>query len=61
MPGTLLSRHYKGINIRVMVLDTGFEYNGEVYRSLTAVTRKVTGTRWNGYHFFGLLKEGGKA
>lgn len=56
MPGAILIRHYKGIVIRVLVMDKGFEYNGEVYRSLTAITRKVTGTRWNGYHFFGINK-----
>ncbi|MDP8239768.1 MAG: DUF2924 domain-containing protein [Candidatus Hatepunaea meridiana] len=54
MPGAILSRQYKGTTIRVMVLEKGFEYNGEVYRSLTAVTRAVTGSRWNGFHFFGL-------
>lgn len=54
MPGAILSRPYKGSVIKVMVLEKGFEFNGEVYRSLTAITRLVTGTRWNGYHFFGL-------
>jgi len=34
------------------VLDDGFEYAGILYRSLTAVARAVTGTHWNGYHFF---------
>lgn len=58
MPGAILSRPYKGTVIRVMVLEKGFEFNGEVYRSLTAITRLVTGTRWNGYHFFGLQQTG---
>ena len=61
MPGTILSRPYKGGVIRVMVLEKGFEFNGEVYRSLTAITRQVTGTRWNGYHFFGLRQTGDRA
>ena len=57
MPGAILTRQYKGSIIRVMVLERGFEYNGEVYRSLTAVARTVTGSRWNGFLFFGLQKE----
>ena len=61
MPGTVLNREYKGAFIRVMVMEKGFEYNGEVYRTLTAITRKVTGTRWNGYHFFGLRSERARA
>ena len=54
MPGTILTRTYKGRDIQVRVLPGGFEYEGEVYRSLTAVARQVTGTHWNGYHFFRL-------
>ncbi|RLC67212.1 MAG: DUF2924 domain-containing protein [Chloroflexi bacterium] len=61
MPGTILTRRYKGTTIQVMVLEKGFEYNGEVYRSLTAVTRAVTGTGWNGFHFFGLRRKEVKA
>jgi len=57
MPGAILSRNYKGSVIRVMVLEKGYEYNGEIYRSLTAIARLVTGARWNGFHFFGLLKD----
>ncbi len=57
MPGAILSREYQGETIRVMVLDKGFEYAGQVYRSLTAVARAVTGSHWNGYHFFGLAKK----
>ena len=41
-----------------LVLPNGFEYEGEVYRSLSAVAKAVTGTHWNGYHFFNLLKGG---
>lgn len=54
MPGTLLTRNYKGRTINVRVLPNGFEYQDEVYRSLSAVTKSVTGSHWNGYHFFGL-------
>ena len=58
MPGTVLTRTYKGETISVMVLDRGFEFDGDIYKSLTAVAKSVTGTHWNGYHFFGLKKEG---
>ena len=56
MPGAILTRRYKGRTIEVRVLPDGFEYEGEVYKSLSAVARAVTGTHWNGYHFFQLGK-----
>jgi len=61
MAGTLLKRQYKGQTVQVRVLDKGFEFDGEVYRSLSAVTRKVTGAHWNGYAFFDLPKPGKEA
>lgn len=59
VPGTVLTREYRGRTVAVAVLDDGFEYGGAVYWSLTAVARAVTGTHWNGYHFFGLGGKGG--
>ena len=56
MPGTLVTREYKGQTIQVMVLDNGFEYEGQVYRSLSRIAKVVTGSHWNGYGFFGLKK-----
>lgn len=56
-PGTVLTRRYKGQLIEVTVLPRGFEWSGEVYRSLTAVARAVTGSHWNGHLFFGLKGE----
>jgi len=58
MPGTVLTREYRGRTIAVTVLDEGFECEGKVYRSLSAVARAVTGTRWNGLLFFGLAGKG---
>jgi hypothetical protein len=58
MPGAVIIRQYKGETIEVKVLPKGFEYEGEIYRSLSAVARKVTGTHWNGYHFFQLGRKG---
>lgn len=60
LPGTALQRDYKGRMVRVMVLRDGFEFEGERYRSLTAVAEAVTGKHWNGFHFFGLRKNGGQ-
>jgi hypothetical protein len=58
MHGAILVRKYKGREIRVTVLKNGFEYDGKVYRTLSAVAQAVTGTHWNGYHFFNLAKKG---
>jgi len=60
LPGTILTRKYKGRTVQVMVLDKGFDYEGHVYRSLTAVAEAVTGTHWNGLAFFGLSGNGGR-
>ena len=55
-PGTLLMRRFKGHDYRVTVLPNGFEYDGEVYRSLSAVAHAITGSHWNGLLFFGLTE-----
>ena len=52
--GTILSRDYKGRSIRVRVLEQGFEWEGEVYRSLSGVAKAVTGSHMNGFRFFEL-------
>jgi len=54
MPGTILTRQYRGRLIEATVLPKGFEWEGEVYRSLSAVAKAVTGSHWNGFLFFGL-------
>ncbi len=59
LPGTALTRDYKGQMVRVTVLTDGFECHGQRYRSLTAVAKAVTGKHWNGHHFFGLRTNGG--
>lgn len=58
MPGTVLTRDYKGTELRVTVLANSFEFEGEVYKSLSAVAKAVTGQHWNGYYFFGLQTTG---
>lgn len=57
-PGTILERQFGGRSHRVLVLPDGFEYEGQVYRSLSYVARVITGTRWNGFTFWG-LNDGG--
>jgi hypothetical protein len=59
LPATIITRVYKGETLQVKVLPAGFEYEGEVYKSLSAVAKKITGSHCNGYLFFRLTKEGG--
>jgi hypothetical protein len=59
MPGTIIVRQYKGQNLEVRVLPKGFEFEGEVYKSLSAVAKKITGAHCNGYYFFRLAGQGG--
>ena len=58
MPGAIITRQYKGQTIEVHVLPHGFDYQGVIYRSLSSIAKAVTGTHWNGYHFFKLNKHG---
>jgi hypothetical protein len=54
IPGTILVREWGGDRHEVRVLESGFEYRGMPYRSLSALARLITGTSWNGPAFFGL-------
>ena len=49
-------KEYEGIEHRVRVLPDGFDYDGQRFKSLTAIAYRITGTRWNGPMFFGLRK-----
>ena len=55
LPGTVLHRKFRGRDILVEVLGEGFRYQNRHYRSLSAIANEVTGTRWNGIAFFGLI------
>jgi hypothetical protein len=57
MPGSLLIKEHKGETHVVKVLDSGFDYAGRLYRSLSAIAQEITGTKWNGFLFFGIAKE----
>jgi hypothetical protein len=56
--GTQLRREWKGIEHVVTVREHDFEYNGRPYKSLSAIAREIAGTRWNGWLFFGLRRNG---
>ena len=59
--GTRLIREWQGVEHTVTVLDDGYEWQGRPYRSLSAIARAITGTRWNGWVFFGLKNRRGQA
>ena len=56
LPGTRFVRIWKDRRYEVLAHQSGFEYDGRMFRSLSAVAREITGTRWNGKLFFGLKK-----
>ncbi len=55
--GTRLVREWQGTVQTVTVLAEGYEWQGRPYQSLSAVARAITGTRWNGWIFFGLKNQ----
>jgi hypothetical protein len=52
IPGDVIRKKYKGTTIEVKTLEKGFEYQGKIYKTLSAVATAVTGDHWNGYLFF---------
>jgi len=63
LPGTILTRWYKGQTLKVQVLRQGFEYDGQNYKSLSAVAKTITGSHTSGFLFFrrALAGRGGNA
>jgi Protein of unknown function (DUF2924) len=59
VPGTILTRPYRGDTLQVQVLAHGFEFQGALYPSLSAVAKAISGTHCNGYQFFRLGSKGG--
>ena len=59
--GTRLIREWKGVEHCVTVREAGYEYQGRPFQSLSAVARAITGTRWNGWTFFGLKNQRARA
>ena len=58
--GTRLLREWQGVEQVVTVTADGFEWQGRPYKSLSAIARAITGTRWNGWVFFGLRNHRGR-
>lgn len=55
LPGTVLTRVFDDVEHRVLVRAANdFEYQGQRFKSLSAVARHITGTQWSGPLFFGL-------
>jgi hypothetical protein len=52
--GTVFVREHRGILHRVTAVPQGYEWNGQAFRSLSAVARAITGVSWNGRRFFGV-------
>lgn len=59
--GTKLIREYQGVEYTVTVLADAYEWQGRPYRSLSAIARAITGTRWNGLTFFGVKRHASAA
>jgi hypothetical protein len=57
--GSLLVRKYRGQTLQVRVLADGFEFEGAVHPSLSAVAKTITGSHCNGYLFFRIAGKGG--
>jgi len=53
-PGTVMTREWGGTTHKVMVLEEGFAWAGQNYRSLSEIATRISGTRWSGPRFFGL-------
>ena len=54
LPGTRFIREWNNKTYETIVRDEGFEFNGQIYRSLTAIATAITGTKWNGRKWWGL-------
>ena len=52
--GTKIVKEYHDKTYEVLVVDGGFAYEGDVFKSLSAIANKITGTKWNGLKFFGV-------
>jgi hypothetical protein len=57
-PGGRLLREWNGMTHTVEIVEMGYRWNHEVYQSLSAVARAITGARWSGPRFFGLKEKG---
>lgn len=54
IPGSKIIKMYKGRKLEIKVLERGFEFDGKIYKSLSAVSHMITGSNWNAFDFFKL-------
>jgi hypothetical protein len=54
--GSVVVREYAGARYEVFAIEGGFSWQGKSYPSLSAIAKEITGTRWNGWRFFGLTE-----
>ncbi|MBV9065018.1 MAG: DUF2924 domain-containing protein [Methylobacteriaceae bacterium] len=59
--GSVIVRDYAGTRHEVFVVEGGFSWQGKSYPSLSAIAKEITGTRWNGWRFFGLKEDQGRS
>ncbi len=57
-PGTRLVREWQGNVYEVTILDAGYAWEGRIYPNLTRIATEITGTKWSGPRFFGLMGGG---
>ena len=55
--GDCLVRFYKGRECVVTIMPDGFDFEGEHYKTLSAVAKAITGQHWNGFRFFKIHKQ----
>lgn len=60
-PGGRLVREWNGISHTVEVLESGFEWQGTPFRSLSSIAQAITGSHWSGPRFFGLTTRAGRS
>ena len=59
-PGMRLERAWRGTTQTVEIVEDGFRWGGQTYRSLSQVAQAITGVKWNGPRFFGLRQDPAK-
>jgi len=52
--GSKIIKEYRDKTHEISVVDGGFAYEGDVFKSLSAIAQHITGTKWNGLKFFGI-------
>jgi hypothetical protein len=59
--GSVISRKYKDRDLNVTVLESGFEFEGHTYKSLSKLAGIISGQVCNGFAFFRLTGTGAAA